>query len=132
MLLCRLACRYPPDASVTQRQSDVVQRSQARQQVEALEDETQQAITHDCALVGGGGGHVPASQHYLATARLVEQADQVEQGTFARAGRADDGAGLAAGDGQRDILQDWLAAQNARDTVHADYRVHALPPPFSP
>ena len=56
-------------------------------------------------LSGCSGVALLAGKVVLAAVGQVEQAEDIEQGTFAGAGRAEDAAAVAAGDGQADIIK---------------------------
>ena len=88
-------------AAQVQRQADVLEARQRRQQVEELEDEADLVAPHARQLVVGQAGERFAVDADLAGRRAIEAADRVEQRRLAGAGRADDRHHLAAGDASR-------------------------------
>jgi hypothetical protein len=68
--------------------------------MEALEDEADALAAHARLFVGRQGGHVAPFQPVGAGVGAVEQAEQVEQGRFAGAGRAHHGDVFAGVDAQ--------------------------------
>ena len=87
--------------AVEQRQLDILHRGGAREQIEALENETDLAVADVGQLVAIESGDVGAVEQVTAARRAVEAAEHVHQGRFARAARAHDGDELAALDLQR-------------------------------
>ena len=85
-----------PDAGEHERQGNVLDRRQARQQVEALEDEADAPAPVQRALGVARRAKLDAVDPDLAAARPVQPADQVHQGGLARAGDAGEGDKLAA------------------------------------
>ena len=88
-----------------QRQADVFEARQGRQQVEELEDEADLVAPHARQLIVGQAGERFAVDADLAGGRAVEAADQIEQRRLAGAGRADDRDHLAARDGEADGVE---------------------------
>jgi hypothetical protein len=86
------------DAGERHRQGDVLGGGQARHQMEALEDETDALAAYPRLLFGRKRGDVAALEAVGAGIGAVEQAEQVEQRRFARAGRAHHRHVLAGGD----------------------------------
>src|SRR5882762_9501073 len=73
-----------------------------RQQVEALEDETDALLAQSCAFSVVEGGKVHAIDDDPARGGAGKAAEQVEKRRFAGAGRADDGDEFAALDREGD------------------------------
>ena len=97
-----LAARHP---SIAQGQRDVVQRVQPRQQVEALEDEADQAVADRRQSVPVDAEDVVLGEAVGTAVRAVEQAEDIQQGALARARRADDRAAFSGKDVQADVFQ---------------------------
>ena len=93
------------DAGVDEWQLDVLQGAGAWDQVEALEDEPDLAVAHDCELVVVEAADVDPVEEVAAAGRHVEAADDVHQGALAAAGRADDRDEVAALDREGDAAQ---------------------------
>ncbi len=88
------------DARVEQRKLDVAAGGLVPEQVEALEDESDQAVAHLGELGVGEPGDVPALEVVRADARTVEAAEDVEQRRLPRPGRPGHGEELAGLDAQ--------------------------------
>ena len=84
------------DAFQLKGQYDVLQDIQGGDEVEELEDESDILAAEEGAAVLVQGGELDAIQVDGAAIRLVDAADQVEQGALAAAALADDGGDLAA------------------------------------
>src|SRR5690606_26907562 len=93
---------------VEHREGDVLQHAAVRQQVERLEHEPDPAGAQGGAPALGQVTHLHPVQPVTAAGGAVQQAEQVQQGGLARAGRADDRDVLTGADGQ----------------VHPPHRVH--------
>ena len=89
-----------------QRQQDVFQRGQRRQQLERLEHEADAAGAQAGAGVLVEIAEALAEQHDFARGRLVESRQQAQQGGLAGAGRAGDRQRFAGCDGKLDFAQD--------------------------
>ena len=118
--------RYPlgtllgRDAGEHQRQGDVFGGGEPRHEVKALEHEADARAAHRGLLVGRQRGDVAAFEPVVAGVGAVEQAEEVEQGGFARAGRAHHRDVLAGLDAQRDVAQRMhLAVAELEDAVDA-------------
>ena len=88
-----------------QRQADVLEARERRQQVEELEDEADLVAPDPRQVVVGQAAERFAVDADLAGGRAIEAADQVEQRRLAGAGRPDDRDHLAARDRQRDVVE---------------------------
>src|ERR1700686_316937 len=125
---------------VDQRHLDVVQRSGARDEVEALEHESDLAVANPRQLVVRELRHIGPVKQVTAAARYVEAADDVHQRRLAGAACAHDRDELAPGDVQVDPLQrlhlDLAHAVGLGDALERDHppiptRVPpSVPPPF--
>ena len=93
------------DAGQHHRQGDVLGGGQARHQVETLEHEADALAAHARLLLRRQRGHVAPLEPVGAGIGPVEQAEDVEQGRLARAGRAHHRHVLAGGDAQIDRAQ---------------------------
>src|ERR1043165_103234 len=89
-LLGHLVSLRSTDATIDQRQLDVVKRSRAREQVEGLKDEADFLVTNTSELVVVHLGNVFAVEPVLALRRRIETSDQVHQGRLAGAGWSND------------------------------------------
>ncbi len=74
-------------AVVEERQFDVVERGRAREQVEALEHETNLPVPDRRELVFGHPRHILAVQEVLAAGRPIQAAEDVHERGLAGAGR---------------------------------------------
>src|SRR5260221_14576677 len=93
----------------------------------------QMALGHRRQLI-----HALAQQRYLARSRRIEPAQNMQQGALARAGRADNGDGLAGPDAEIDAAQyrhidralmkglDQIAARQHGGLI---YLTHSAAPP---
>ena len=88
--------------AVKHRQLDIFQCAGARQQVEALKHEAKFLVPQLGQLLAVKPGHGDAIEQIVSAGGLVEAAERVHQGGFARAARAHDGHEVAALDVQRD------------------------------
>jgi hypothetical protein len=88
-----------------ERQHHVLDGVQRGQQLEGLEDETQQAAAQDRARVFVERAEILAGQRHRAAARQVEAGQQAEQGGFPGTRSADDRHRLAGRDGERNLVQ---------------------------
>ena len=93
-----------------ERQQDVLERRQVRQQLERLEHEADLRATQLRATVLVAREQVVAEHADSAGGRRVESRQQSEQGRLARTRRARDCDGLAACDGEVDIIENHQAA----------------------
>jgi hypothetical protein len=84
MTLCSL---HPGAAVVEQRQLHVIERGRAREQVEALKDESDFLVAHRGKLVLGHPGHVFAVQEILSARRAIKAPEDVHQRGLAGARR---------------------------------------------
>ena len=113
-----------------QGQLDVLLGGEPRDEMEKLEDEADLAAAGGGQLVVVEAGDILAFEEIGAAVRGVEQADDVEQGRFARAGRPHDRQVLARLDGQRDLVHGphLLAAdgENTADLAQFDHFFAAL------
>src|SRR5262249_3930225 len=89
-------------ASEQERQGDVLDGRQCRQQVEKLEDEADARAPQQRAFLVGESTQVAASEEGLPARRRIEGAHQMHQRRFARTGRPHDGDELASVDAQTD------------------------------
>src|SRR5215212_291290 len=71
------------DASVNQRQLNVVKRSRARKQIESLKNKADFLVANACKFVVVHFRDVLAIEPVLTLTRRIETADQVHQGRFA-------------------------------------------------
>src|SRR3569623_1048107 len=124
------------DAFQHQRQLDVLRRSQARHQVERLEHETDLLAAYARPLGLGQVGDVGPVQFVASAVGAVEQADDVQQGGFARARGAHDGYVFARCDVEADAIEraHFLVAhaEHAGDRVEVDHGWAALGVTFTP
>ena len=90
---------------IGQRHQDVLQRRRARQQVEALEDETDYPVAQPGPLLGGEPGYLPAVQPVLAGSRVVQATEDVHQRAFAGAARAHQRTSSPASNVQRHAFE---------------------------
>ena len=88
-----------------QRQPDVLETGERRQQVEELEDEADLVPPHSRQIVVGETREQLAVDPHVARACGVEAADEVEQRGLAGSRRPDDRHHLAAIDRQRDVVE---------------------------
>ncbi|KWV86320.1 hypothetical protein PFLmoz3_04012 [Pseudomonas fluorescens] len=95
----------PRHAAITQGQRDVVQGTEAWQQVEALEHETDLLVADRRQLIGGGVENIVAGKVVLAAVGQVQQAEDIEQGAFAGARGTENAAAVTAGDGQAHVIE---------------------------
>ncbi len=84
---------------------DVFQDGALGQEVVRLEDEANLLVAHRSQLGLVEAAQVPAVERNLSASRLVEGADDLEQGAFARAGRPDDGQRFAPPDLKRNPVE---------------------------
>ncbi|MNO91701.1 hypothetical protein D3C76_832530 [compost metagenome] len=107
-------------------QFDVVQGGEARDQVEGLEHEADAFAAQRGAagFVEPGGGF--AAQPEFAGIGRIQQAEDVQQGRLARAGRPGDGQVLAGGHVKVDGIQAahllFAEAEGAADLLQVDHR----------
>src|ERR1035437_2773212 len=92
-------------AAQMQRRRYIFEARQRRQQIEKLENEADFVAPYACQVVIAQGRQSRAVDLDLALDRVIQRADQVQHGRFARAGRPDNGHHFAAPDGQVDVLQ---------------------------
>ena len=90
---------------IEQRQFHVLQRARAREQIEALEDETDLSIPQAGALVARHVDHFFALQQITAAGGTVEAAERVHQRGLAGARRAHQGHVFSLIDVQRNAPQ---------------------------
>ena len=109
----RRARGFRADAVELERQRDVLDRGQPRQQVEVLEDVADRAASHPRPIRARDAREVDAVDEHLAAARLLEAARDRQQRTLAGAARAHDGDQLAALD-RRDRRRRAPAPPSAR------------------
>ena len=116
--LARLADRRAADQ---QRHADVFERGEFRQQVMELVDEAERAVAQFSASAIGQPRHGLALDLDFTAGRLVEAAEDVQQGALAGARGADDRDRLVAAHVEADIVQ-HVGAQVAFfvDLGHAD------------
>ena len=100
----RLAAGGSPQG-VVQRHQDVLQGRGSRQQVEALEDETQFCRPHQGPLVGREAAHLLAVEPELAGTRPVEAAQDVHERGLAGTGGPHQGHHFAAGNGKGNAFE---------------------------
>src|SRR5450830_302552 len=92
-------------AAVTEGQGDVVQRTEARQQVEALEYKTDLLVADRGQFIGRRAENNVTGKVIPAAIGQVQQAEDIEQGAFAGTGGTENAAAVAAGDGQAHIIE---------------------------
>jgi hypothetical protein len=90
----------PTRRSVDERQFHVLGRRRARQQIEALEHETEEMPAQQRALVAPQLADRDALEKIVAGSRRIEAADHVHRRRFAGAGRSHDGGEFAAAEGE--------------------------------
>ena len=73
---------------IEQRQLDVLGHAELVDEIEALEDETDVLLAYDAALRLGVLRDILVKEEVVAVARIIEQADDIEQRGFATARRA--------------------------------------------
>ncbi len=83
---------------VGERHDHVVERTRSRQQIEALEHESDPLVADAAALVGRHVRDLTTLEPVLARARMVETAQDIHQRTLARSRDSHDGEQLAATD----------------------------------
>ena len=112
-----------PSAQV-QREADVFERRQRRQQVEELEDESDLVAAHPRQVVVGEAGERLAVDAHTAGGRTVESADEIEERRLARSGGSDDRDHLAARDRDAHIVEGGdaaLAGELLGDVLERDH-----------
>src|SRR4029077_517903 len=115
--------RLARPAAKVQRQTDVLEGRERGQQVEELKDEPDLVAPHFRQLVVGQPGKRGAVDADLAGGRAIETADEIEEGGFAGAGRADDRDQLTAGNREGDVVEGddvALAGEVFGDRVELD------------
>src|SRR5262249_47134209 len=110
-----VAALAPADAAVAERQADVLGRGEARQQVEALEDEADLLAAEPREPVGRDRVDRSAAEAVLARRRLQQAAEDLHESRLPRARRAHDREQLACSDAEVDAAE--------RLDVHAAARV---------
>jgi len=100
----RLAC-IAGQPGIESGQRHVVAGTEIPQQVVALKDEAEVLAAQGRQRIGRQPACLPSSHPIATLARLIEAAQNVEQGRFAGAGGADDGHHLAPRYGQIDALE---------------------------
>src|ERR671939_211554 len=93
-----------PPAEV-QRQADVLEARERRQQIEELEDESNLVAPHSRQLIVGETAERSAVDEDVAGSRAIEAADEIEERRLARAGGPDDRDHLAAWNADGHIAQ---------------------------
>ena len=88
-----------------QRHANVLERSELRQQMVKLIDETKRPIAQQPTLLLVERGKLLAREPDAALTGRIEPAEQVEQGAFTGAGAADDGDTLAGKELQFEIAE---------------------------
>ena len=89
--LLRAAAHFrPPGAPIDQRQADILQCGQLRQQVEGLEHETDMPVPERGQLVVAKPGNIAPVEDASARCRAVQQADNVHERRLAAARRPHD------------------------------------------
>src|SRR4029450_13048196 len=88
-----------------ERQGDVLEGRQPREEVEVLEDVADRAATHLCPVRAGDGVEGDAVHEYRAAGGLLEAAGDREERALAGAARAHDRDELAAFHGQVDLAE---------------------------
>lgn len=101
---CGLAPRFAVAAQL-QRQHDVFQCAEVRDELKALEDEADMAGAVRRALVFGEVKQAAPAHQHLTTRGRVQAGQQGQQRAFARARGADDSQRFPRRHGQRDIVQ---------------------------
>src|SRR6202162_3099360 len=116
-------------APVAQRHIHVVEDVQVRNQVEALEDETDLLVADAGHLGVGEPGDVLAVQVVRALVERVEEAGDVQKRRLPRARAAHDGDELAGGNVYRDAVQgvrlDQVRPVDLADVLHRKHRMAA-------
>ena len=100
----------PSEVAVEQRKLDVLDCRSAREQIEALKNESDFRVANHSALIAIELRDVDAVEHVGAGRRTIETSDDVHQRRFAGTGRTHDGDELAFIDVEVD----------ARERVHFD------------
>ena len=119
----------PRPAAQVQRQADVLEARQGRQQVEELEDESDLVAPDPGQVVVDNPATRLAVDADLAGGRVIEAADQIEQRRLAGSGRTDDRHHLASIDTKVDIVERSdapLAIKALSDPTKFYYRIHNL------
>src|SRR5262249_37876751 len=114
----------PGPSAQVQRQADVLETRERRQQVEELEDEADLVATDLRQVVVGKPVERLAVDEDRSRRRRVEGADYDEQRRIARSGRADDRHHLAILDGEADGIEGNdapLASELFGDAVEGDH-----------
>ena len=93
------------DAPIEQGQFDILQGRRPSQQVEALEDESQEIPPQKRPLPAGERLDVDAAKYISAGGRRVEAAQNVHDGRFPRAAGPHDGHEIALVDSKVDPVQ---------------------------
>ena len=118
-----------PRGGVVERQTDILKRASASQQVEALEHEAEALAADTGEIRLAQCRDIDAFHEVMTAGRLVEAAENVHQRRFARAGRAHDGDELAGLDGEADAAErfnlDIADNERAGDILYLDHRRRA-------
>jgi hypothetical protein len=94
---------FAADTGVDERQLDVAHDGEAREEVEALENEADFVAAELGELAVFVARNELAVEEVLALAGGVEEPEDVHEGAFAGAGRSDDGHKFTRGDGEVDV-----------------------------
>ena len=121
----RARCTFAPrPAAQMQRQPDVLETRQRRQQIEELKDESDLVAPHPGQRLVGQAAERFAVDADVAGGRPIETANQIEQRRLAGAGRSDDRHHLAARNGQGDVVERGhlaFAGELLGDAVEVDH-----------
>ena len=128
------ACAAPDfrarNAAIDQRESDVLPRVEARQQMERLEHETDARVARSGDVVVGHRADLAALQHVASPRRAVQESDDVHEGRLPRAGRSHDCSEIAAFDPEVHPAQHVRRDRTgAVAPVNVDELQHLLPRP---
>ena len=113
----RLTCRT---ARQKQRQLNVLERVQYRQQVVALEHQPDPPGALISLLPVRQTAQTLPLQEHLASLKILQPGEAVQQRSLAAARRTDDGHDLAPFDAQPDIVTVWLAVNDLNARVSLD------------
>ena len=104
-LHARRTCRFRSHAVQLEREGDVLDRRQPREQVEVLEDVADRPAAHLRSIGTRDGGEVDPVHEHLAAGRLLEASGDRQERALAGAARAHDRHQLAALDGEVDLME---------------------------
>ncbi len=114
---------------LAQREGDVVEQRQRAEQGAVLEQHAEQPADPQHVLLRRR--HDVLAVDHAGAALGAQQADHAfQEDRLAGAGRAEQGADLAGGQGERDVVPDVLPAEGLGQVRHPDFDAHADPPPL--